>query len=255
MFLIAAASFLWYSVLETNDKQRTNHAIAIYIIAFIFFTLSGLLEFAIDAILTKLGESRTQTHARYSSKNILNIVISVIFIIGNILDLSAFFMWQSRNFALEKHVIFASAHTWLLSAILSISGIVNEIDSMDISDILISAGNALFFIGSVIDCIVRYLDNDAPKAEDDIKKLEFSSSPFWLANALCFLVADIMRLAHLGKQKRKKEKSCMLEQVGQLSEEFDTHIDPTESEHKADMSVDEPVEEEKGTERYFRRLS
>ena len=42
-----------------------------------------------------------------------------------------------KTFPLEKRVLSASAHTWSLSAILSIYGVVNEIYFLDISDFLV----------------------------------------------------------------------------------------------------------------------
>uniref|UniRef100_A0A7S1Z2X3 Uncharacterized protein n=1 Tax=Ditylum brightwellii TaxID=49249 RepID=A0A7S1Z2X3_9STRA len=250
MFLIAAVSFVGFSAFELNGKARTNFASVTYVISFIFFTLSGVLEFTTDVILTKQGKKRNHLHSRYTSKSKLNIIISVIFIVGAILDMTAFVLWQERTFALEKRVLFASAHTWLLSALLSIYGVVDEIDFLDTSDILVFAGNILFSIGSVIDVIVRYLDNYAPKAEDNIKKLEFSSSPFWLANALCFLLADITRSAHLRKQKKNREDAYRLEQVGHLTEksEEDNNSTSTENEHKSKKINNKTDKEGKDTE-------
>lgn len=198
LYFIGAACFVGFAALELNGRDRGPAASGTYITAFACFFLSGLIELGVDLFLP-----RTVRHGRYSIKKYWNVVISFLFVLGSILDVAAFFLWEVRDFVQEHRVLYASSHTWLLTAILVLVAQIPE--TANLQDGLDDVGNVLFFAGAVVDCIVRYLDDpEAGQAETSVARLEFSSSPIWLASAWAFVVADILRVR---KYKAEDNKS------------------------------------------------
>jgi hypothetical protein len=77
------------------------------------------------------------------------------------------------------------------------------VDTTDIMEGLDDAGNVLFFVGAIIDCIVRYLDTDfesGSPATVALARLEFSSSPMWVVSAICYVAADAVRVHKILRQ-------------------------------------------------------
>ena len=201
IYLFGATSFLVFAVLELNGRERDNAALIFYTIAFVAFLLNASGELYID--LTT-GE-RAVRHGRYGTTTISNLAISILFVVGTILDTVAFFLWIDRQFVAEHRLLYASSHAWLVTAILALMGQVPIIDSFDVMELLDDAGNSLFFIGSAIDCVVRYVDTDIETGNPTlpVARLEFSSSPFWLASAICYIIADSLRVRKIRSNKNQ----------------------------------------------------
>lgn len=188
LYFVGAASFVAFATLELNGRDRSSKALGIYTTAFVCFLLSGLAEFFID-----IFSGRAVRHGRYSLKRFWNLMISIIFVIGTILDIVGFFLWVKKEFVVEHRVLYASSYLWLSTAILVLVGQVpqmaNLVDGLD------DAGNVLFFVGTVVDCVVRAVDD--PKTahpNTTVGRLEFSSTPMWLASSICYVLADITRI-------------------------------------------------------------
>ena len=142
LYMVGAAAFVFFAVLELNGRDRDNPALISYCIAFCCFLLNAFGELYID--LTT-GE-RAVRHGRYGTRNVSNLAISILFVVGTILDTVAFFLWIERQFVTEHRVLYASSHAWLMSAILALIGQVPIVDSFDVMEMLDDAGNLLFFI-------------------------------------------------------------------------------------------------------------
>jgi hypothetical protein len=193
ILIIGFGAFQGFAILEFNGRDRGIAANATYITAFACFFSSAMIELVIDLVL-----KRTLAHGRYSNKKGWNVAISLLFIVGTALDITGFFLWNQKNFLPEHRVLYASAHTWLLTAILVLLaegwGMVAELLAGEAGG-LDAAGNVLFFVGALVDCTVRYIDSPGtPHPELSVSRLEFSSSPIWLTSAILYLSADILRL-------------------------------------------------------------
>lgn len=199
VYFFGAAAFVVFASLELNGRERDTAALMTYSIAFVSFLCNAFGELYID--LTT-GE-RAVRHGRYSTKNLYNIAIGLLFVAGTVLDTAAFFLWIQRAFVTEHRVLYASSHAWLVSGILALIGQVPFVDSFDAMEVLDDIGNFLFFVGCVIDCVVRYTDTEFATGNPPppVAKLEFSSSPLWLASAMCYIAADVMRVHRIRSNK------------------------------------------------------
>ena len=192
VYMVGAACFVFFAVLELNGRERDNAALVSYTIAFVLFLFTGLMELFIDII----QDERAVRHGRYGFRKSINLAVSFLFMVGTMLDTAAFFLWIDRLFVTEHRLLYASSHVWLVTAIVALIGKVPLVNSADAMDMLDDAGNLLFFAGCVIDCVVRYTDTNFESGSPTrpVAKLEFSSSPIWLVSAICYIVADSIRV-------------------------------------------------------------
>lgn len=190
-FFLGSACFMGFTVLEFNGRDRGTKANATYTSAFVCILLNGVIELCIDSCLQRMVH-----HARYSGKKRWNIVISVLFVLGTILDLAAFFLWNEREFTQEHRVQYASSHAWLLASILILC--VSRPSDTTFQAILDGFSNILFFVGAILDCVVRYLDDpESGRAQLEVGRLEMSSAAIFLAVSVGYLVADCVTLRSL----------------------------------------------------------
>lgn len=194
ILVIGFCALQGFAVLELNGRDMDLAANATYITAFSCFFVTVAIELFIDLIL-----KRTLAHGRYSKKKEWNVAISLLFVVGTGLDTAGFFLWNQQDFLQEHRVLYASSHTWLLTAILVLLadgswGLIAELFAGE-PDGLDGAANVIFFMGTLIDCIARYVDSPGtPHPELSVARLEFSSSPLMLASAILYVWADILRL-------------------------------------------------------------
>ena len=214
MFCIGTISFVGFTILEFHGRERSVKANIYYGVAFSSFFLNGTLELLIDICL-----SRTFRHGRYTSKQPYNILISMLFIIGSILDTWAFFLWNRREFVKEHRVQYSSSHTFLLAMIIvfSIEGFggcfgfgcfekQKDTRSIMFVDGLDGVANMLFMLGVIIDCVVRYLDEPTePRATDTVAYLELISAILFIPTSLIYILADLIRFVDYGKHKNKEQ--------------------------------------------------
>ena len=214
MFCIGTISFVGFTILEFHGRERSIKANIYYGVAFSSFFLNGTLELLIDICL-----SRTFRHGRYTSKQPYNILISMLFIIGSILDTWAFFLWNRREFVKEHRVQYSSSHTFLLAMIIvfSIEGFggcfgfgcfekQKDTRSIMFVDGLDGVANMLFMLGVIIDCVVRYLDEPTePRATDTVAYLELISAILFIPTSLIYILADLIRFVDYGKHKNKEQ--------------------------------------------------
>ena len=210
MFCIGTISFVGFTLLEFQGRERSIKANIYYGVAFSSFFLNGTLELLIDVCL-----SRTFRHGRYTSKQPYNILISLLFIIGSTLDTWAFFLWNIREFVKEHRVQYGSSHTFLLAMIIvfAIEGFGGcfgfgcfeqrkDTRSLMFVDGLDGVANMLFMLGVIIDCVVRYLDEPTePRATDSVAYLELISAILFIPTSLIYICADIIRFVDYGKHK------------------------------------------------------
>jgi hypothetical protein len=217
LFFWGSLCFLFFSLFELKRKSRTNEARYAYISAFVSNFLSGVVEFAIDSCSSSGGclssavaapstAAATSTaaapqkfrHGRYSTNARWNQFISFLFMAGTILDVVAFFLWDNLHFVQEHRMLLVGSHTWLLSAIAVLWAKTPKLvmhDMRKLVERIDDLGNVLFFLGVVVDCMVRYLDEPtAPAATESVHFLEFVSAPLWLCGAGCYVLADLYRL-------------------------------------------------------------
>ena len=200
ILVLGFASYQSFAVLEFDGRDRGTPANATYVTAFTCFFTSAMIELVIDVVL-----KRTFAHGRYTNKKGWNVVISTLFIVGTTLDITAFFLWNQRKFTQEHRVLYAAGHFWLVTAILVLwaegSRMIAQMKKCG-SDGLDGVGNLLFLVGALMDCIVRYMDiPGTPRTERPLAKLEFSSSPIWLASAVFYVIADLLR----SKKRRRTQ--------------------------------------------------
>jgi len=201
IYTLGAICFVAFAALEFKDRERETIALIIYSISFVAFLANACGELYVD---TTKGQ-RAVRHGRYSTNRYFNVVLSILFLVGTILDTIAFFLWIDRQFVTEHRVLYASSHSWLLAAILALVGQCPECSNVDAMEMLDDIGNSLFLVGTAIDCVVRYVDTDIESGSPPrpVAKLEFASSPFWLASAFCFTAADSLRA-----RKIQQNRNC-----------------------------------------------
>jgi hypothetical protein len=193
LYFVGAASFVAFATIELNGRDRSSKALGTYTTAFACFLLNGLAEFFID-----IFSGRAVRHGRYSLKQFWNLIISIIFVIGTILDIVGFFLWVKKEFVVEHRVLYASSYLWLLTSILVLVGQVPQMANL--MDGLDDAGNILFFVGTVVDCVVRAVDDpETAHPDTTVARLEFSSSPMWLASSICYVLADMTRINKISR--------------------------------------------------------
>jgi hypothetical protein len=213
-FLFGTSSFLIFAVYEFQHKARTPEARYAYVSAFCCNFLSGFIEFLIDVCksqqcCTSRGTASAAAaapavaavvvvvvrHGRYSAHAVCNLCISALFMTGTILDVVAFFLWDQFHFLQEGRVLYAGSHTWLLSAIIVVWAKPPRCNWNKFLDRMDDLGNILFFLGVVVDCLVRYLDEPTQRPQQEsVHNLEFVSAPLWLCSASCYVLADVYRL-------------------------------------------------------------
>mmetsp|Transcript_16906 Transcript_16906/g.49134 ORF Transcript_16906/g.49134 Transcript_16906/m.49134 type:complete len:164 (+) Transcript_16906:2-493(+) len=152
--------------------------------------LSGLLEMIIDVFFV-----RTFGHGRYTTKRRLNIFITILFLMGNIGDLIAFIFWrQGKEGIKEEHVTqWISTHVFLLTSILVLA--TNRPKYVPFQNRLDSVANIFFFCECLLACCARYVSTLGDTKQNQVEmNLELSSSVFWTASALTYVMADTIRL-------------------------------------------------------------
>lgn len=228
LFFFGTAIFVSFSVLELNDRDRTTAGTVTYIVAFCCFLLSGIIELVIDVYL-----ERRIRHARYTEKSCWNKVTSTLFILGVLLDIVAFALWDSQWFVEEHRVLYASTSTLLLTALLVLWEIGRPSNLFsNCQDGLDGVGNVLFFIGALVSCIALYLSEPEPFENTTVGRLEFSTSVIWLVTGICFVWADVLRM------KESNDSEHDLNQK-QEDEEVEIKVDPTQQEEdEVEIKVD-----------------
>ena len=117
--LVGGISFLAFSIREIRTQSAMDAvADAIYLVATVGFMGSGFIELAIDLI-----GCRTISTGRYSSNRRWNIVITVLFLLGVVIDVIAFTFWRTgtTHINTERILQWGSAHLWLVASVISLT--------------------------------------------------------------------------------------------------------------------------------------
>lgn len=196
--LVGGIFFLAFSIREILTQSAMDAvADALYLVATIGFVGSGSIELAIDLI-----GCRTIRTGRYTSKRRWNIIITVLFLSGVIIDLIAFTFWRTgtMDIPIERTLQWGSSHLWLVASVISLtlmfieaggwSGAVETTpDRFDV------AGNFFFFAEAVANCVARYItDPNGPMVDYMEFNFEVCASILWILNAMCFLCGDSIRV-------------------------------------------------------------
>eukprot|EP00934_Nitzschia_sp_Nitz4_P006673 Nitzschia sp. Nitz4//scaffold123_size70294//8047//8760//NITZ4_005919-RA/size70294-processed-gene-0.2-mRNA-1//1//CDS//3329534458//6663//frame0 len=180
----------FFHELQVAWHSRNGVQDTLYLLGFFSFFLSGGIEFAIDVRWTrKLG------HGRYTTKRRVNLIISAMFLIGFVCDLVAFIFWrQGKEGLREEHLTqWISSHIFLLTAIVVI--ITNRPSLVPFQNSLDSVANIFFLCETLMACSSRYVST-VGDTKKNLKEMHFeiAASVFWVANALLYIAADMVRL-------------------------------------------------------------
>jgi hypothetical protein len=201
-FFVGSAGFVAFSSLELKNRCPDFYGANLtYLLGFVGFLVSGFVELYIDLYLTNSEErSTTVPRSRYYSFDFFfNVLISALFIIGNILDLVSFFLWRTDNFVLENNMLYVTAYFWLATSMLILWTFFFRTSTLIFSGnwgfSFDSMGTLLFFVGSVFDVITRHYAKPQERQERRTYWLDLFASSLWFLNAVCFLLADRVRLS------------------------------------------------------------
>lgn len=161
----------------------------LYLLGFAALFLSGLLELGID-----VGLSRSFGHGRYSTKKPFNLVITLLYLVGNLGDLIAFLFWRNGKEGIqEEHLTqWISSHIFLLTSILVL--LTNRPKFDLFQNQLDSVANIVFFGESLLACCARYTSTVGDTKQNHTEmSLELASAVLWMSSAFCYLFADIVR--------------------------------------------------------------
>lgn len=162
----------------------------LYLVGFGSLFLSGLMELWID-----VGWSRTFGHGRYTTKKRTNLVITVMFLLGNIGEFIAFVFWrQGREGIREEHLTqWVSTHIFLVAAILVLA--TNRPKYVPFQNRLDSIANLFFFVEAILACCARYVSTVGDTKQNPAEiRLELASAILWAVNAAFYILADMIRL-------------------------------------------------------------
>lgn len=192
LLLVGGAMFVFFYIRERTVEWLTRDVLGdvLYVIGSSTFFLSGAVEFVIDIRWTrKFG------HGRYTTNTTFNLVISILFMLGVILDLVAFVFWRQGSEGLRKEHLtqWVSSHLWLLTAILVLC--TNRPQYVPFQNRMDTVANIFFLFEAVLVCCARYVSEvgDTSKNEAEIG-LELGAAVLWVGNALFYIVADFVRL-------------------------------------------------------------
>jgi hypothetical protein len=207
-FYIGSVGFITFSSLELkNQGQNFPGENTTYLLGFVGYLVSGFVELYIDLCLTN-NETRATTVPRsryYNSELFVNLLISGLFILGNIFDVISFFLWHTKDWELERNMLYVAAYTWLATSMLILwTSFIRpsaRVFSGHWGFRLDFAGSFLFFGGSVFDVIARHYSKPQKQQDLRVHWIELVANSLWCLNAICFLLADGVRLS------RKREIS------------------------------------------------
>jgi hypothetical protein len=201
-FYIGSVGFITFSSMELKNRgQDFVGENSTYLLGFGGYLLSGFVELYTDLRLTN-NETRATTVPRsryYNSESFVNILISALFILGNIFDVISFFLWHTKNWVLESNMLYVASYTWLATSMFILWASFFRPSAMVFSGNLEfrldSMGNFLFFFGSVFDVIARHYSKPQKVQDRRVHWIELVAFSLWCLNAMCFLLADAVRLS------------------------------------------------------------
>lgn len=192
MLFVGGSMFTAFYIHETKVPWFTRDVTGdiLYLVGFFAFFSSGSIEFGIDVRWTrKLG------HGRYTTKRRVNMFITLLFLAGNVCDLIAFIFWrQGADGLREEHLTqWVSTHLFLLASVVVI--ITNRPSIVPFQNQLDSVANICFLIESILACSARYVSSVGDTKKNIVEmRLELAAALFWVANALFYIAADLVRL-------------------------------------------------------------
>ncbi len=202
--LVGGIFFLAFSLREIFTQSAMDAvADALYLVATIGFVGTGSIELAIDLI-----GARTISSGRYTSKRRWNIFITMLFLLGVIIDLIAFTFWRTgtMDIHIERTLQWGSSHLWLVASIISLSLMFIEAGGWSgavetTPDRFDVAGNFFFFAEAVANCVARYItDINGPMVDYTEFNFEVCASILWILNAVCFLCGDSIRVVSFRRE-------------------------------------------------------
>jgi hypothetical protein len=189
--LIAGCMYVGFYAREIKVQWWTRDVTGdvLYLVGFSSFFISGVLELWID-----VGWVRTFDHGRYTTQKRTNIIITLMFLLGNIGDLIAFIFWrQGREGIKEEHITqWVTTHIFLLTAIIVL--INNRPKYVPFQNGMDSLANLFFLFEALLACCARYVSTVGDTKQNIAEiHLELSAAVFWLLSAACYIVADMIR--------------------------------------------------------------
>jgi len=222
--LLLVVIFNYY---DMTGRKREHIAMIIYFVSFGVLLLSTMIELGTDLFFTH----RIIKHGRYCyTSEKWNIIISILFIIGVILDIIAFVFWRDMEMEIEKNILMGSAYTYFIMQLVVMYFAVseqqqqqntsqnnsdnnNDDDEDDdddgstnntgnnvtkraaaVAERLNIVANTLFFLGLVLNVGNRHMDKSNSVEEIISKTVEFWLSIVWLVATILYVVADIILL-------------------------------------------------------------
>jgi hypothetical protein len=201
LYLVGSAMFVAVASRELMlecDARSDTATNAVYVIGFVAFMISALLEFYVDIALV-----RTIAHGRYSTKRFWNLVISALFSTGTVIDLVAFIFWgrgrggpDGNSFQTEEeNSLWVSTSVWLLTSLTVLAAFFPDLPRT-LDEGMDGVGNLLFLVGTVLAFSARFFEdpNHWCFSKTEIQ-LDLAAAAVWLVNAAFYVSADIIRLA------------------------------------------------------------
>jgi len=183
-----------------RTTKRDVTATVIYLLASIGFFASGTIAFMIDVCWSrKVSTGRYTTHRRW------NFVITILFMVGVILDIVAFSFWSKGGTGVpeERRIQWIVSHCWLLAAIISLVVIFVESKGAfklaeDKWDLL---GNLSFLTEAILQCVARYvtLPGDPMVSVSEVN-MEIAAATFWTLTGASFLIGNCLRFRKFPNQ-------------------------------------------------------
>lgn len=193
MFLLAGGSmFVAFFARQMGLVWWARDTIGdiLYFVGFAANFMSGFSELWIDSCWI-----RTFGHGRYTTKKRTNMLITILFLLGNIGDSIAFVFWRQGQEGLhrEQMTLWVSTHILLLTAVLVL--VTNRPKYVPFQNRLDSVANFFFFCQVMLSCCALYVATGGRTSRNQIEmRLELSSAVFWMASALFYILADGVRL-------------------------------------------------------------
>lgn len=190
--LIAGSMDVGFYVRELFVKWWTRDVVgdALYLTGFSAFFLSGFLELWID-----VGWVRSFSHGRYTTKKGVNIMITILFLLGNIGNLIAFIFWRRGKEGIQaEHITqWVASNIFLLTALIVL--IANRPKYVPFQNRMDSVANVFFFVESLMACCARYVSTVGQTTMNPTEMhFEIAAASFAIASALCYVVADLIRI-------------------------------------------------------------
>jgi len=141
-------------------------------------------QVAVAEVRRKVGSGRFGDDPRWE------IGVAITFGVAALCDFLSELIWNDDNMWPGYAAGCAAVDIYLLNAVLVISGRKPIFTSLPQS--LMSSGDILFLIGSIIDVMISFLDNPkAPSSRSiEIAWSSFASSVLWFLDSLLYILAD-----------------------------------------------------------------